>query len=639
MIKKKQLVCFVILSGILIFNIAMAQSPKAFNFQSVARDMSGTLLPNENIGLEFALIQQNPTGKVVYIETHQTKTNANGLYSIEIGRGRAQLGKMTQLDWANGPYFIRIALDETGGQNYRIVGTSELISVPYALYAENVRIGDGKWRDNQLGIDNQNNIGIGTNNSYDKIVVANGNLYVPDLGKGLIMKSPDGNCWKLKLANEEAPGWVAINCAVDPTQVAALTVEPQSLVFNTTENEKAFTIINTGTLPFNWELDFMSEVLSLSQIRGTLSPGSSDSIAVNLDRTKLINGAIKDTIYLTTDIDISEKISISINNFQEEKMLVEGFVIDATYDENNELLITVFEEPNRLDIYNTILKTTQSVELIKPPRCVAVSSDGMHIAVGYEDGFSQFSTTTLNSINYYDTSVNIYDILIPGNGYVYISSSERYEGLRSINLSTGEEKHSNGGKCQKNAVIKLHPSLEYIYCANDGVTPDEFYKHHIREGTMTGMYDSPYHGSFKFDGVIWISEDGTRLFAKSKNTFKSSEIKDIDITYYGRLPGIYKIQTLDHSMESGRIAAVEFTGSYAPPSSKVRLFEDEYMNLIKEIQLPPFLVQNEQYGSIVSESQGYYGHFNSDGTIYYIWVRAADRDLVNQWALVTLTLN
>jgi len=629
-----------------ISNLTIAQVPNSFNFQSLARDLSGNRIPNKNIGLEFALVQQNPTGNVVYIETHKIETNTNGVYSVEIGKGIAQLGEIALLDWTKGPYFLRIALDETGGQNYRIVGTSELISVPYALYAENVGNDNDtdKWRDNQLGIYYTENTGIGTNKPLEKIAVMNGNVFVADAGKSMIMKSPDGNCWQLQLTNEGLPEWTPTNCPVASSEIASLSIEPQSLVFGLTENEKSFTVTNNGILDFNWELNFISDALNLSDTKGTLHPDSSKLISISLDRDKLKNGVNEFTIYFTTDIGLSEEINLIINTFDEEKMLVEGFVIDAVYDQINDVLITVFDEPKRLDIYNTTAETTTSFTLDKNPNCVAVSLDGKHIAVGHDGGVSYFDAVLKSFVKYYDVSIEVSDVEIPGNGYVYaMPQRSQWEHIRNINLETGLETKSTGPiPVRAGSVMKIHPSGDYIYGADKYINPGDIEKYDIRNGKLKTMYDSPYHGDYTFGGDIWISEDGTRIFAKSKNIFKSSENIEFDMYFNGKLEGENALQALDHTADKGLIALIDHFGLFADmanPDSFVKIYEEDQLNLLQKIRLPPFLVPDGQGGGKIFDSKGHFCYFNSDGSLLFVWVKANEGStLLNDWGLVTLNI-
>jgi|GEM_PF-5247617 len=115
-----------------------AQAPQAINYQAVARNASGQQLVNTNLGLQFTFLQGSPSGTVVYRETFNVTSNLLGLYNIQLGTGAPQTGTFNTINWASGPYFVEVGLDPNGGTTYNTMGTSQLISVPYALYAENV---------------------------------------------------------------------------------------------------------------------------------------------------------------------------------------------------------------------------------------------------------------------------------------------------------------------------------------------------------------------------------------------------------------------------------------------------------------------------------------------------------------------
>ena len=130
--KKITLLFILLFSGIL-----FAQVPGKMSYQSVIRNTDGTLLTNTNVGIEISILQNSTTGNTVFTESHSGLTNANGLLTLQIGNGNATFRSFSNIDWAQGPYFIEIGIDPTGGNNYTINGTSELMSVPYALYAAN----------------------------------------------------------------------------------------------------------------------------------------------------------------------------------------------------------------------------------------------------------------------------------------------------------------------------------------------------------------------------------------------------------------------------------------------------------------------------------------------------------------------
>ena len=112
-----------------------AQAPQKISYQSVIRNNSNALIVNSTVGMKVSLLQGGENGLLVYSETHTPTTTANGLVSLAIGTGTVLQGVFANIDWSTGSYFVKTEIDPTGGVNYTLVGTSELLSVPYALYA------------------------------------------------------------------------------------------------------------------------------------------------------------------------------------------------------------------------------------------------------------------------------------------------------------------------------------------------------------------------------------------------------------------------------------------------------------------------------------------------------------------------
>ena len=113
----------------------MAQVPQKMSYQAIIRDASDLIVPNQNIGMQISILQGATDGTAVYVETQTPTSNSNGLINLDIGAGTIVTGDFSTIDWGNGPYFIKTEADITGGTTYTITGTSQLQSVPYALYA------------------------------------------------------------------------------------------------------------------------------------------------------------------------------------------------------------------------------------------------------------------------------------------------------------------------------------------------------------------------------------------------------------------------------------------------------------------------------------------------------------------------
>ncbi|MFH2142317.1 MAG: hypothetical protein ABIJ97_07850 [Bacteroidota bacterium] len=125
---------FTFFVAVLLSASVFAQSPEKMSYQAVIRDVSNQLVPNSSIGMQITILQDT---QPVFVETHSANTNDNGLVSIEIGDGTFVSGiAFDAIDWTAGPYFIQVETDPTGGTTYTITGTSQILSVPYALHAK-----------------------------------------------------------------------------------------------------------------------------------------------------------------------------------------------------------------------------------------------------------------------------------------------------------------------------------------------------------------------------------------------------------------------------------------------------------------------------------------------------------------------
>ena len=159
-----------ILTTLVLFSITVfAQAPQAFNYQGVARDAEGNPLVNREIGLQISILEDATT---IYTETHSVLTSNLGLFAVQVGAGIPVFGTFESISWGDNPHFIEVSMDENGGTDYQLLGSSELLSVPYALYAENGSI----WRDVQY-LPNQYGFSSGAFYGVDntKILVGKGN--------------------------------------------------------------------------------------------------------------------------------------------------------------------------------------------------------------------------------------------------------------------------------------------------------------------------------------------------------------------------------------------------------------------------------------------------------------------------------
>jgi len=138
------------------------QAPAGFSYQSVVRDAAGSPLLSKSLQLKFTILQGSDVGTPVYSETQGISSNAQGLISATIGVGTPTIGIFANVDWANGPYFLKVEVDLNDGNGFALSGVTQLMSVPFALFSG--KSGGSVWTNNQgmVYLTSPGNVGIGT---------------------------------------------------------------------------------------------------------------------------------------------------------------------------------------------------------------------------------------------------------------------------------------------------------------------------------------------------------------------------------------------------------------------------------------------------------------------------------------------
>ena len=115
--------------------ITFAQAPQGFNYQATVRNSAGALIVNQNVLVKFNVYQNAATGTIVYSENQSVTTDDLGHINLVVGQGTSTAGTFTNINWGSGSYFLGIELNT--GSGYLNMGTTQLMSVPYALYSSN----------------------------------------------------------------------------------------------------------------------------------------------------------------------------------------------------------------------------------------------------------------------------------------------------------------------------------------------------------------------------------------------------------------------------------------------------------------------------------------------------------------------
>jgi uncharacterized protein (TIGR02145 family) len=128
---------YLLFSFALMSIFAFGQTPQAFKYQAIARDLNGNPVINQEISVKISILSGSPEGTVEYCELHQTISNSLGLINLEVGRGTAVTGNFELIIWGKNASFIKTEMDLAGGDNFVFMGTSQLLSVPFSLFSDN----------------------------------------------------------------------------------------------------------------------------------------------------------------------------------------------------------------------------------------------------------------------------------------------------------------------------------------------------------------------------------------------------------------------------------------------------------------------------------------------------------------------
>ncbi len=448
-----------------------------------------------------------------------------------------------------------------------------------------------------------------------------------------------------------ADGAGTISFTVDYNKQANnLAISEIGLDFGYLENELSFEVRNLGGQNFSWEIINTNSFITYEPSAGGLNSGGTTLVKATIDRGALSGDILNATVSVRSDIQQIIEQSVSINYFLEEKILLSGAVVDVEYDRINDVMIVVSTSPNQISKYDPKTGQITSLNLNMPPNCVSIGSNGTFAAVGHNARFSHVNLQTMQLEKMYEASCDASDIVLAPNNWVYVFQKE-YQGseFRCIRLSDGIETLSIGWGYY-NSKAKLHPSGKYLYIANNGLSPSDFDKYDITDGTAARLYDSPYHGDFDFAGNIWINEGGDRLFARSRNVFDATEDQATDMRYDGVLEGSQMIAAMDIHTHAKKLYAILETGDGWPkiPSNTVSIYDSEYLTYQSNITLPGFLKGKEDEHPGFYDSEGHFGFFNRNGSQFYVVVKtksnydpydASDPYSPDDWAIVTVPVN
>lgn len=263
-----------------------AQAPKGINYQGVARDNVGSSYASKTIAVRISILKDASDGEVEYAETHKPQTNQFGLFTLVIGQGTKITGDFAFISWAIGNKWLQVEIDPNGGNSFSLAGSQQLMTVPYAFYAEYAGNGGGALT---AGPGIAINSGVVSNTGDADNDVNNELQNLADV------LTRSNNAGGIKITNLGAPtagtdaatkNYVDAQSALD--QDKSMTNEIQDLTLNTTTNILSITN-NTSATPIN--LTPYRQTLAYTPATNSLSISGGNAVTVSTTLSQaIING-------------------------------------------------------------------------------------------------------------------------------------------------------------------------------------------------------------------------------------------------------------------------------------------------------------------------------------------------------------
>ncbi|HEU5146019.1 MAG TPA: hypothetical protein VFT90_04855 [Chryseosolibacter sp.] len=408
-----------------------------------------------------------------------------------------------------------------------------------------------------------------------------------------------------------------------------------SLGINYFESGTTLKIYNAGNVSYDWSAAFNQNYFTITPASGTLQVKDTVEVTISAVRTGLITDDYESILAIQNNKSGSVNVKATLRNYLEEKWLLTDLIIDAEYDDINNVIIAVNSNMT-LTKLNPATSTRTELILNKVPTAVSVSQDGNYAIVGHDGMITYVNLSTMSIVAEHTVSCIALDVILAPNGFAYVfPKRDQWETIRCIKLSTGAETLSTGGSIYAGTKAKLHPNGLAIYGASNNLSPDDFEKYNISSGTAAMLYDSPYHGDYSFGGNLWISENGNLLFGRSGNVFRSTSDQATDMYYAGKLPVQQKsVLALDHSSDNNRVYAIFASWYTDQPDYYVSAFDGTYLTAKGTIDLPKYMEPDGNGGGTLRNSIGTFGFFNADGTKFYIITK--NSGITGEYAVVTL---
>jgi len=440
-----------------------------------------------------------------------------------------------------------------------------------------------------------------------------------------------------KIVIRTTSGELTIPIILTVTSSLAVQIQPAQLLIEHTESSKELTITNMSNQSAVWKIETSAAYLSVSPASGTLAAGASSTLNLAVNRSGLESKAYSERLTLyVSDMKMSET-PVTLNNFNDDALWqFDGVIADAEYDRVGDNLIVLTDR--RLYKLKPETKSMSWVDLPYSASNVSVSKDGKYAVIPYERAIYKVDLESMEATSSYPLSYYAGDVVAAPNNWVYFYPFYYgWDSVRSVNLSDGTEHPSIGKRVTPFSRGKLHPSGEYIYSVDRGAI--DLQKLDIRSGQASLVNNSPMREDVPvYKSDLWFADDGSRMFINNGDVYQLSSDMGSDMIYLRSMEGV--IQTLDHSSNANRVAAVYLNTYYQEPMTEVNIYSADLSTKLETKALSSFLVGTTGNYQLVP-SEGIHGFFNAAGTKLFVCVRLPSAYSYTglKWAIATINVD
>ena len=388
------------------------------------------------------------------------------------------------------------------------------------------------------------------------------------------------------------PDPVAPNVPEEAEEVGFLARDAAPVLFDYRRDTVEIDFWVVGGDSLVWSLTPTGEEITADPPGGLAVPGDSVVVSVRVDREDLASGLHASALRLETSAQQDETIPVSVLHHDEDLTLLDVRPVDVVLDRAAGRLLAIVDDPAQLvEIDPGDASSRPIVQLPEAPRTLALSPSGRRATIGHRFSVSLVDLDAETTTEY-SLPTSVHDVVVGDHGWFYVySSGVSWQRIQCVEWATGRIEPHTGRPVYSSTTPVMHPSGDFVYGADQGLSPADFEVVDVREGVAVYVADSPYHGSYGIGGRVDVVGGGTRVVSRYGHVFRSAPGTADDMLHVGRLD---VPSTAVHVTENAPGTTIVYLTSDA-----VYLFDTQTLESTARLPIPGLFVPIGPYGGMV----------------------------------------